>query len=121
LIKFKINVGKKKPENPPQNISRETILNLNRVDNAIYHHFLAKFEANVERFGYQNMQHEIQDLKYSEDQFSKDCDSLSSQLSIKQWNISAMGKQEMNCWVASGGRSYITAEWVKKQQSTYNK
>ena len=85
---------------PPQNISQETILNLNRVDNAIYHHFLAKFDANVKRFGYQNMQHEIQDLKYSEDQFSKDCDSVSSQLSIKKENISAMNKQEMNCWIA---------------------
>ena len=61
---------------------------------------MAKLDANVERFGYQNMQHEIQDLKYSSDQFSKDCDSLSSQLSIKNQNISAMSKQEMNCWIA---------------------
>ena len=61
---------------------------------------MAKFDANVERFGYQNMQHEIKDLKYSEDQFSKDCDSVSSRPNIKKANISAMSKQEMNCWIA---------------------
>ena len=94
-------------------------MKLNKVDNAIYHHFLAKLDANVKRFGYQNMQHEIQDLKYSEDQFSKDCHSVSTRRSIKKKSISAMSKQEMNCGIASGEiRTMDLNDWLRKRQST---
>ena len=88
-------------------------MNLNRVDNAIYHHFLAKFDANVKRFGYQNMQHEIQDLKYIEDQFSKDCASLSLQFISKMSNISVISEQKMICLIAKG---QIEDEWLRERQ-----
>ena len=94
-------------------------MNLNRVDNAIYQHFLEKFDANVKRFGYQNMQHEIQDLKYSEDQYSKDCDSLNLQFVSNISEISTMSGQEMDCSFATGKiAGYLMNEWLIKRQST---
>ena len=59
-------IGRKRKveEKRTQNISRDTILELNRVDNEIYEYFLSKFEAKVEMFGLEKMHHEIQDLKH---------------------------------------------------------
>jgi hypothetical protein len=79
---------------------------------------VAKLDANVERFGYENMQQEIQELKYNEDQFSKDCDSVSSHLSIKKDNISAMNKQEMICWIASDKPEHYLTDWLRKRQTS---
>ena len=114
-----------KLKRPPENISQEIILNLNRVDNAIYHHFLEKFDANVERFGYQNMQHEIQDLKNGEDQFSKYCDSVFENYYHSIFTMekfSAMSKQEIYCQIAFDKfEHYYLTDLMKKQQSTQNK
>ena len=89
---------------------------------------MEKFDANVERFGYQNMQHEIQDLKNSEDQFSKYCDSVlenynHSYLTMEKiTDASAMRKQEIYCLIAFDKfkHNYLT-DWLRKRQSTYNK
>ena len=96
-------IGRKRKmeEKRTENISRDTILKLNRVDNEIYQYFLSKFEAKVEMFGLQKMQQEIQHLKHKTSQFEKFCEAYFPSVKHKHENNQPMTKDEIICWTAS--------------------